>query len=50
VLFGGFSRLEIEGGGIDAIAKSGRPRTVVEDVAEVGVTTRAQDLGAMHQR
>ena len=41
-------RDEPQGGRVDAVAQTGRLRTVVEDVAQVGVAVLAADLGAEH--
>ena len=41
-------RLELQRGRIDAVAQAGRSRTVLEDVAEMAIAFRAQDLGANH--
>src|SRR5689334_10716207 len=39
---------ETKGGGVDAITQSAGSRTVVEDVAEMGITLRAADFGTLH--
>src|SRR3984893_1694437 len=44
-----FLRLELERCRVHAEALSGGLRTVVKDMAEMRVTSRAQDLGAAHQ-
>ena len=40
--------LEVDARRVDAIAKSGRLRTVVEDVAEVATAVGTRDLGSHH--
>jgi len=43
---GGIRVHELNGGGVDAVALAGRFRTILEDVAHVGVAAGAADLGA----
>src|SRR5881396_545886 len=53
---GGFPRRpsgcldELESGGIDAVAHSCRLRSVIEDVAEVGIAPAARQLGSLHDQ
>src|SRR5271168_1376240 len=41
-------RLELQRGRIDAVTQSGRPRAVLEHMAEMAVATGAKHLGADH--
>src|SRR4051794_11220839 len=41
-------RLQLQRGGIDAVAQAGRAGAVLEDVAEMAVALRAKNLGADH--
>src|SRR5690349_10535691 len=43
-----FLFFEDQGSGIEAVAKAGWPGSVLEDMAEVPVTTSAQNLSAEH--
>ena len=47
-LFYFFHRLEVEGGGVQAVAKAGGSRAVGKDVAQVGITPFAQHFGTAH--
>src|SRR4051812_9481308 len=44
----GLLRLQFQRRGVDAVAQSGRSRTIVEDMAEMAVAVRAQHLGPDH--
>ena len=39
---------ETKRGGVDAITQSAGSRTVIEDVAEMGITLRAANFGTLH--
>ena len=39
---------ETKRGGVDAITQSAGAGTVIEDVAEMGITLRAADFGTVH--
>src|SRR6185369_14706619 len=45
----GFVRLEIDGGGINAVAQAARAGAVLEDVAQVGAALLTHDLRADHE-
>src|ERR1700733_9606537 len=44
----GLFRIELQRRRIDAVTQSGRPRAVLEHMAEMAVATRAQHFGADH--
>jgi hypothetical protein len=40
---------EVQGGGVDAVPKTGGRRSVFEDMSEMGVTAATHDLGSHHE-
>src|SRR5687768_16238133 len=46
---GGLRRAELDGDAVHAVAQAGRPRPVLEDVAEMAAAAGAVHLGAAHE-